>query len=308
MVDENKRRFNGHFFLCCGSLVKVKGGKVKVLTEPAVKWCPLMERLYGCKEINKRVVEEIARYKVDKLGLFCCHRVFNDKLVVPYGASEIISTCMSKGFFECAVTVCDGAGTVITSSPSLVQGIGARLTGIVKTSPVKAILDYIEREDGIVLNPKTAEINQVSGVLRAAELGFKKIAVTVAGFRSWEVPELRKVEKKRNLEVTIFSVCNTCTTRNLAKNLLKADLVWASASKVVKEVVGPKALLQLGVKIPVYSLTKRGKRVILAYLEEFKGQIVTFRSTLPYKADVSPHLEEKLLESLLKEVKGVLKL
>jgi len=89
----------------------------------------------------------------------------------------------------------------------------------------------------------------------------------------------------------VFSVCNTCVREEALKYLFKADLVWGSASRIVREKIGPKALLQLGVAIPVYALTSKGKELILEYLKEFKDKVVIFRSKLPYRApDKEPRL------------------
>ena len=55
----------------------------------------------------------------------------------------------------------------------------------------------------------------------------------------------------------------------------------ASASKIVREQLGPKALMQLGVTIPVFALTERGKKTMLTYLSKFDEKIVAFRTRLP---------------------------
>jgi hypothetical protein len=70
---------------------------------------------------------------------------------------------LRKGLIDCAVVVCEGAGTVITSNGKLVQAIGARLTGIVRTSPIPEIIKKIRSEGGIVLDEKSAIIDQVGG-------------------------------------------------------------------------------------------------------------------------------------------------
>jgi len=42
----------------------------------------------------------------------------------------------------------------------------------------------------------------------------------------------------------------------------------------------------LGVTIPVYAVTERGKRLVLAYLAEFKDRLVIFRTgKLPYEVE-----------------------
>ncbi|MCD6445699.1 DUF2099 family protein, partial [Candidatus Bathyarchaeota archaeon] len=137
---------------------------------------------------------------------------------------------------------------------------------------------------GFVLSKTDARIDQVEGVKKAFNLGFKHVAVSVAGFQSQAISEIRKLEKE-GLDVSIFSVCNTCIDKADVQHILKADVVCASASKIIRKEIGKKAILQLGVTIPVYILTSKGKKLVLAYLNEFKDKLVVFRTKqLPYLA------------------------
>jgi hypothetical protein len=79
-----------------------------------------------------------------------------------------------------------------------------------------------------------------------------------------------------------------------AKHIAKADVACASASKILRNKIGSKALLQLGVTIPVYALTEKGKNIVLAYLAEFKDKLVVFRTKkLPYQTEnKSPKLKK----------------
>jgi len=273
-----------HEILCCGARVRIREGNVEVLTEPKVAYCPLHESLYGTKTIDKEAVRRSVRKKIEGFGFCCENRLFDSSLVVPYGSSEIIKVCMEEGILDCAVTVCEGAGTVVSNNPDLVQGIGARLTGIIKTSPIEKVLENVKANDGFVLDEATARIDQVEGVRKAFELGYKHVAVTVASFQSESIARIREFEKeKEDIEVTVFSVCNTCANEEDVKHILNADVVCAGASRLIRQRVGPKALVQLGVSIPVFSLTRRGKRLLLAYLSKFGDKLVVFRSKkLPY--------------------------
>jgi putative methanogenesis marker protein 8 len=267
---------------CCGAKVRISGDKVEVLGEPRIHHCPLHESLYGMKVIDKEAVKKTVEIKMQRHGFCCQDRVFSDAIVVPYGASEIIQTCMTSKLFDCAVVVCEGAGTVVTSSPSLVQEIGAHLTGIIKTSPIRKIIQHIETNNGSPLNSATARINQAEGVKKAAKTDFKRIAVTVAGFQARQIRGIRRLEKELGVETTVFSVCNTCATEKDLPHISEADIVTASASRLVREKIGPKSLMQLGVTIPVFALTERGKKTMLTYLSTFNEKIVTFRANLPY--------------------------
>jgi len=271
-----------HTIQCYGARVRVCDGRVEVLSEPRIHQCPLHASLYGLEVIDKEAVKKTVETKMQTHGFCCQHRVFDDTVVVPYGASEVIKTCMETKLLDCAVVVCEGAGTVITSSPSLVQGIGAHLTGIIKTSPIKEIIQHIKTNAGSVLDSTTAKINQAEGVKKAAKMGFKKVAVTVAGFQAEQITQVRLLEKKLGVEATIFSVCNTCTAEKDLRHIANADIVTASASKTIREQIGPKALMQVGITIPVFAITERGKKTLLAHLSRFNDKIVVFRTPLPY--------------------------
>ncbi|TET21028.1 DUF2099 family protein [Candidatus Bathyarchaeota archaeon] len=122
---------------------------------------------------------------------------------------------------------------------------------------------------------------------------------TLYGFKSTnkdtvkKIVDIRKLEKNKNVNVTIFSVCNMCATEEAAKYIADADIVCASASKIIREHIGSKALMQIGVAIPIFVLTKKGKRIVLNYLSTFSEKTVVFRSNLPYLVvDREPTLKE----------------
>jgi putative methanogenesis marker protein 8 len=271
-----------HLIQCCGAKVRIRGKSVEVLDEPRIRRCPLHESLYDCKIIDKAAVKKTVEFKMRNYGFCCHHRVFNDAVVVSYGASEIIKTCIETKLLDCAVIVCEGAGTIITPNPSLVQGIGAHLTGIIKTSPIGQTIRHIRSQGGWILDSRTAQIDQVKGFQKAAELGFKRIAVTVASFQAKHITKIRRLERKLDVKATVFSICNTCASKEDLRHVAKADVVTASASRTIRKKIGPEALMQLGVTIPVFALTGRGKEIMLTYLSKFDQKIVVFRAHLPY--------------------------
>ena len=271
-----------HVVMCCGARVEIVNSEVRVLDEPLTKRCPLQTMAYGYEEIDRDVVKRKMKMKMEKLGFASEERVFAVEPRVPYGASEMIMSCLEEGVFDCAVTVCEGAGTVLTSNPELVQMIGAFLSGIVETTPVSGIIKKLKDSGAVVLDERTAAIDQVRGVELAAKMGYKRIAVTVAGFRSWEIPRIRELEEGLKVDVTVFAVCTTRSEPEDAQNLLLSDLVWACNSKVVRERVAPRAMFQLGVAIPVFALTDKGKRAVLTHLMKIREPFVVFRAKLPY--------------------------
>lgn len=273
---------NRHIIEFASARVVIEDGVVKEIGEPKIEYCPLYDRLYGFKHITKDIIRSMVEENIKKFGTYTPRRVLEHEDLVLFGASEMIMTAMQKGLFDAAVIACDGAGTVVTNNPYLVQGIGARLTGIIKTSPIPTVIARLKAKGALVLDPVNATVNQVKGVSQAAESGFKKIAVTIAGRETQEVIEIRKIEKEKGVKVVIFAVHNSGISQKDAEILVEhADLVWGCASKAVRKTVGPKALLQIGTAIPVFAVTEKGKSIVLSRAEEIKESLVISKAKLP---------------------------
>lgn len=268
-----------HELLCRGARVLVKGCDVAVLTDPAVVSCPYVRAVYKIDRIDRETVKRIVKEKIRELGYFCPHRSLKSDHVVPFGSSEMMSSVMGE-LIDCAVVVCDGAGSVITWNPELVQGIGARMNGLLKTTPIPEVIERIRANGGEVL--EQPRIDQISAVKKALKMGFKRIAVTVIGPMAYTIKELREIEKENGIEIAIFSTCNTLVPEEYLEYIEMADIVCASASKLILERIGPKALMQLGIHIPVFVLTKLGKKIVLRYLEVVKSPILVSRVRMPY--------------------------
>ncbi|MDI9619450.1 MAG: DUF2099 family protein [Candidatus Nezhaarchaeota archaeon] len=268
--------------MCCGARVEITSSGVRVLEDPQTKSCPLTLSLHGYSELDREKVRTIVLRRIEKRGFASKNRSFMAEVLVPFGASEMMMSCLESGLFDCAVTVCEGAGTVLASNPKLVQMIGAFLTGIIETTPVPEIIEVLKSHGGRLIDETKASIDQVEGVRLAATIGFKNVAVTVAGFRSWEVPKIRDLERDLGINVTVLSVCTTRSGEADLENLLMSDIVWSCNSKVVREKIAPRALFQLGVGIPVLALTERGKKAMLTHLSNMRDAVVAFRAKLPY--------------------------
>ncbi len=92
----------------------------------------------------------------------------------------------------------------------------------------------------------------------------------MAHFNSKSIVRIRRFEKERNVQVAVFSVCNTCAAEEDVERILTgADVVCASASRIIREKVGSKALMQLGVAIPVFALTKLRKEAVTHVFDGF---------------------------------------
>ena len=179
--------------------------------------------------------------------------------------------------------VSDGAGTLVARSPALIQGIGGRMSGLVKTSPIPAVIARIEENGGVVLDPETAAIDQAAGVALAATLGHRRIAVTTA------VAAEAAAIRERFPDAVIVAVHTTGISREDAALMAgAADLVTACASKHIREEAAKTALLQAGTSIPVFAMTRAGKAVILGKVAETDQQLIVHGARLPVPGSQSP--------------------
>jgi putative methanogenesis marker protein 8 len=271
-----------HIIEVAKARVVIKNGKVIEVGEPLVTHCPLRYEFYGGAKETPESIRKSVELKIDEFGYFTNNRVLEyDGIDVPFGASEMLRDAMHDGLIDVTVCACDGAGTVIVKSPELVQGIGARMTGLVKTSPIQETINQLKNKGGSVLNPNTAVIDQVEGVKRAFDLA-NKVAVTLAGTDAEKIPLLKKYEKQFNGKLTILAVHTTGVSSDQASLLIDGcDLIWGCASKTLREIIGPNSLLQIGVGIPVFALTEQGKKIIANRIVRIDSQLLVTRATLP---------------------------
>ena len=258
------------------AFVAVSHGEVVATTEPLLEYCPLVAYLYAPRNRTKDraelrgMVVEMTREKIARFGHFTDRRELErGDIAVPYGASEMMMFAMRKGAVDCAVTVCDGAGTVIADRPDLVQGIGARMNGLFYTSPIRTTIRGVTERGGRVLFPDTAAIDQVAGVREAARLGRRNIAVTVNGCLGEPLAALREVERECGASITIIVVCTTGAARSRVEEMREhADMVWSCASGGVREVVGGRSIVQVSTAIPVFAVTPKGVGFLACYQAE----------------------------------------
>ena len=177
-------------------------------------------------------------------------------------------SALKKGAIDAAVVVCEGAGTIITDVPEVVQGIGARMNSLLLTSPIKGIIKKLKTA-GCRLVSENALIDQLRGVKEAIEAGYKKIGVTVCGHSAESLKMLRSLEKEYGVSIVCLAICTTGITKDKI-NMIRdcADLVWSCASSDLRRTIGPLAILQLSRQIPVFVLTKKGMDFISAYADE----------------------------------------
>ena len=155
------------------------------------------------------------------------------------------------------------------------------MTGLIQTEPIAEIQEGLEKR-GCLLLDRQATVDQVAGYEMAVAAGFQRIAVTVAGSNSDEATALREMGAKLCVRPFLLAVHTTGISEAQASALAEScDLVWSCASKTVRDVVGQRARLQMGISIPVFALTDEGKRLLLNRALHFSGPLVMHRAGLP---------------------------
>ena len=215
--------------------IVIRDGEVVEVGDPVISDCPLARRFaYPVLAITKDAVKANITHRIQSFGMCTARREVSErKEFVGFGASEILSSGLGAGLLDAVVLVCDGAGTVVASKPELVQGIGGRMSGLVKTSPISPVIARIEQNGGIVIDKKTARLDQPAGVAAAARHGYKRIAVTVTG------PDDAEVIRRDYSDTVIMVVHTSCLTPEETERLVAvSDLLTACASKPVREIAG----------------------------------------------------------------------
>jgi len=258
--------------------VVIKDGKVIEVGQPVVEWCPIFAKVRGIQRITPEEVKKNIEFRMSDFGMFTDRRQLMLEDFVGFGASEVMMTGLNRGLLDTTVTACEGAGTVISNNPTLVQGMGGRMSGLVETEPIDGIIKGITERDGIVLDPSTAVIDPVAGVKKAAELGYKKIAVTVAFAET--AKELRKLEAELGLDLIVIGVHVTGLCEEEARTLLEnADITTSCASKCIRDLAKP--LTQVGTAVPLFALTQKGKELVIERAKEVQSPILINTMSLP---------------------------
>jgi putative methanogenesis marker protein 8 len=257
--------------------VRVRDERVVESGEPLIEWCPLFDKVRGIKRVTSEEAAKNMQFRIDQHGMFTSRRKLEMDTFVGFGASESMMTGVTKGIIDAAVTVCDGAGTVITDSPSLIQGMGGWISGLTKTEPIPEIIAGIEARGGHVLSPQDAKIDQYAGAIWASK-SFSHYAVTITDVVT--VKKLRSFEADSGVKILIIGVHLTSISRKDAKTILSmADIVTGCASKHIRELVTP--LVQVGTAIPLFGLTRWGKELLIERAKDVEQQLLINTMSLP---------------------------
>ena len=253
--------------------------------KPIIADCPLAKRFaFPVPEITPEAVKANIEHRIRAFGMCTPAReVLDTRPFVGFGASELISFGITAGLLDAAVVACDGAGTVVATTPEMVQGIGGRMSGLVSTSPHLSVIERIEQNGGYVLDRNNARIDQQSGVALAYIKGFRRIAVTVAA-----PPEAEAIRAAYPHSLIIAVHVSGLSRVEAARLVGASDLVTACASRPIREIAGPLALVQAGISIPVFAMTGKGKELIIEKIRISEDPVLIKPTKLPVVGDREP--------------------
>lgn len=252
------------------SRITIKDGKVVSVSEPEVEYCPLFDHHRGIKKLTTEVIEKNIQFRIDDFGMCTAKRQLRMKDFLNFGISEIMCTLLDENVIDSVVMVLEGCGTLIVSEAELVQGIGGRVSGLVKTSPIPELIEKIGKEN--IVDPENATINQIEGIELAISQGFKNIAVTIAMASDAEkIKELK--QKNPDVNIYVFVVHTSKRTPEEARALFDiCDVATACASKYMREIGEKESVKIVGQSIPIYARTEDGKRFLEMRLEKIGGE------------------------------------
>ena len=252
------------------SRIKIKDGKVIEVSEPEVEYCPLFDHHRGIKKLTPEVIAENIQFRIDDFGMCTPNRQLKMKDYLNFGISEIMSTLLNENMIDCVVMVLEGCGTLIVNEPELVQGIGGRVSGLVKTSPIPELIVKFDEE--LIVNPKIAEINQIKGIELAIEHGFKNIAVTVA--LAEDAEKIKQLQNENpDINIYVFVVHTSKLSAHDARALFDVcDVATGCASKNMREIGEAESVKIVGQSIPIFARTEMGKKFLEMRLDKIGGE------------------------------------
>jgi len=260
--------------------VVVENGKVIEVGEPQTDYCPIFAKVRNIKQFTPESVRSNIEFRIDDFGMFTAQRAIEMEIFVGFGASETFMTALRRNLLDSCVTACEGAGTVITSSPALAQGIGSRISGLVETTPIPELIRRIEEKGGTILDPKTAALDQVAGVEKSIRMGHKRIGVSVICVE--DVKKMKELEKEHDVEIITFGVHVTGLGEKESKELISiVDVTTGCTSRYIREQIKGHALAQFGTAIPIFAITQRGKELLLERAKEVTDPILINTMKLP---------------------------
>ena len=266
--------------------VVIENGEITSVGSSEMTYCPMFHAMHGVDELNEEFIRKNINFRIEDFGMCTPDRVVEMDDAVTVGISEILKTNMEKGNIDCVVGACDGAGTLLMTNPRVVQGVGGRVSGLISTTPIPEVIKKLEERDSVILDPKTAELNQLEGLKLALDKGYKNIAITI--LPSPMVKDIRDYPADDDVNIYIFVAHTTGIEPDKVGMLFdNADIVTACASKAISEYADKYEPYYYGVKVPIFCASEDGRRLLDIRLEKIGKPLST--NDYPRNKDDAPH-------------------
>jgi putative methanogenesis marker protein 8 len=265
LVKKEKPKEDKHVWEVAKARVIISNRKViAVENEPLIKYCPLHEMMLGTKYHTKETIKKHMENKIKTVTRLCSpNRILVSKIDgVGYGASETFSTAMRHGLIDAVVEPCDGAGTVISTNPDVVQGIGIAMNALISTTPIPEVINKLNELGAVVLDPENTTIDQITGLEKAFQLGYKKVGVTIPAHSAKSIIKIRELEKKYGAKAIVGGMHTTGITEDLVPYILQLDFSQSCSSRVMREIVEKQARKVYGKTIPVLAFSEMGQKIL----------------------------------------------
>lgn len=243
--------------------VVISEGKVISISEPLVKYCPIHEAWIGRKDHSVESIRKHSQWKIRDFGLCTKDRLIYAKIRgIGYGCSESFMSAMQHGLVDAVVIACDGAGTVVSATPEVIQGIGGPMNALIETTPIPELIARLQELGALVLDPSTAKMDVLEGVKLAISHGYQKIGAIVVASQAPIIESIRALEREKGVQIIIFVVHTTGIPPDYVKLIEKADMAHGCASKIMREYFTSRARKVFGSTIPVYALSEIGEDIL----------------------------------------------
>ncbi|MDO5825263.1 MAG: DUF2099 family protein [Methanosphaera sp.] len=243
----------------------IEDGRIISIDEPKIDYCPIFAKYHNIQHITVDDIRKNIEYRIEDFGMCTKNRQLRMKDMLSVGISEILRSNLKLGNIDCVVGACDGIGTLLMDDADLVQGVGGRVSGLVSTTPIPELIEEVGKEN--VLNPLTAELNQLKGLEMAIDKGYKNIAVTV--IPSPMIKEIREYPIPDDVNVYIFVAHTTGISEKLAAIAFDyADIVTACASREVINLAQERKPYYYGTAVPIFAVSVEGRKFLDARLTD----------------------------------------
>jgi len=264
-----EKRKDRHVWEIGKGMIVISEGKIISISEPLVKYCPIHEAWIGRKDHSVESITKHTQWKIRDFGLCTKKRLIYAKIRgIGYGCSESFMSAMQHGLVDAVVIACDGAGTVVSAIPEVIQGIGGPMNALIETTPIPEVITRLQELGAIVLDPITAKMDVFAGVKLAITQGFQKIGAIVVAPQAPVIEELRALEETHGVQIIIFVVHTTGIPPEFVKFIENADMAHACASKIMRDYFTSRARKVFGSTIPVYALSEIGEQILNIREEE----------------------------------------